>query len=90
MKEKYSKEAILNRLARLEGQVRGVRRMIEEDKPCEDILIQLSAVHSALEGSTKLVLTGYMETCLEEGLESDKCKKEVLNRLADLMLQTKF
>ena len=90
MKEKYSKEAIVNRLSRLEGQVRGVKKMVEEDKSCEDILVQLSAVHSALEGSTKMILVGYMQKCLTEESDGDECKSETIGKLAEVMLKAKF
>jgi DNA-binding FrmR family transcriptional regulator len=61
------KEA-LNRLARIEGQVRGVRRMIEEDKYCVDILTQISAVTKALDRVGLKVLDGHVRGCVREAM----------------------
>lgn len=59
-------ENIKNRLSRIEGHVRGVKRMLDEHKDCEDILIQLAAVKSALNQVIIKVLEGHMETCVME------------------------
>jgi DNA-binding FrmR family transcriptional regulator len=57
---------ILNRLARIEGQVRGLQRMIEEEKDCEQILAQLSAVRSALDQVGTHLISHRMKECLED------------------------
>ena len=57
---------ILNRLARIEGQVRGLQRMIEEGKDCEQILAQLSAVRSALDRVGTHLISYRMKECLED------------------------
>ena len=59
-------DRILNRLARIEGQVRGLQRMIEEDKPCEQILAQLAAVRAALDNVGTHLISHRMKECLEE------------------------
>ena len=64
---------ILNRLARVEGQVRGLQRMIEEGKDCEDILAQLAAAKSALDRVGTHLISHHMKDCLEDemGVELD-------------------
>jgi CsoR family transcriptional regulator, copper-sensing transcriptional repressor len=57
---------ILNRLARIEGQVRGLQRMIEEGKECEQILAQLAAVNSALDRVGTHLISHHMKECLEK------------------------
>ncbi|MBB6096921.1 DNA-binding FrmR family transcriptional regulator [Deinobacterium chartae] len=63
------KAKLLNRLRRLEGQVRGLSKMIEEDRPCQEILTLLSGVRSALEATGDLILEQYLESC-QAGLQS--------------------
>ena len=85
-----NKNRIINRLSRLEGQIRGVRKMIEDQKECEAIVAQLSAVHSALEGATKMIIVGYFEECLLEAENNGAERKEALDRLAALLLNTRL
>lgn len=57
-------EDLQNRLSRMEGHVRGIKRMLSEHASCEDLLIQLSAVRSALNQATARLLENHMETCV--------------------------
>ena len=57
---------VLNRLARIEGQVRGLQRMVEEGKDCEDILAQLAAVKSALDRVGTHLISHHMKDCLQD------------------------
>jgi DNA-binding FrmR family transcriptional regulator len=59
-----SKQQLLNRLARVEGQVRGVARMVEEDRYCIDVLTQISAIQAALEKIALGLLDGHVRVCL--------------------------
>ena len=59
-----SRKAIDRRLARVEGQVRGLRRMVEQDEYCADILTQLAATRSALEQAGVELATGHVRTCI--------------------------
>jgi DNA-binding FrmR family transcriptional regulator len=61
--EAVSKEILLKRLKRIEGQVRGIERMIEEGRDCESIITQLGAVRSAIEGVGVLLLSNYTKIC---------------------------
>lgn len=58
---------LLHRLSRLEGQIRGLQRMVREEQPCSDILTQLSSVKSALNATGDLILETYLEACQQRG-----------------------
>ncbi len=62
-----SNEALLKRLKRVEGQIRGIQRMIAEDRDCESIVMQLAAVRSGIEGVGALVLNNCMKLCFFKG-----------------------
>lgn len=64
-----------NRLSRIEGHVRGIKRMLSEHSSCEDLLIQLSAVRSALNQATARLLENHMETCVAECVRAGKGEK---------------
>ncbi|MGH9805321.1 MAG: metal-sensitive transcriptional regulator [Candidatus Acidiferrales bacterium] len=59
-------EELQNRLSRIEGHVRGIKRMLSEHASCEDLLIQLAAVRSALNQSTARLLENHLETCVAD------------------------
>ncbi|MFI3207492.1 MAG: metal-sensing transcriptional repressor [Eubacteriales bacterium] len=59
-----------NRLKRIEGQVRGVQRMLEEDAYCTDILTQVSAIQSALNGFNQELLISHINTCVVEDIKN--------------------
>lgn len=75
---------ILDRLARVEGQVRALRRMMEEGRSCEDILTQFSATRSSLESASIVVLERHIEDCILAGIDVTPAAmenlREALNR----------
>lgn len=73
-KERSDKEYrdLLNRLSRIEGQVRGIRKMVETDAYCTDILIQVSAVNAALNSFNKVLLANHIRTCVAEDIREGK------------------
>ncbi len=60
------KKRVIERINRIEGQVRGLRAMVMEDKPCFDILKQVSAVRGALRSLGQVILKEHMDSCLRE------------------------
>ena len=66
----YDKERITNRLHRVEGQVRGIERMVEEERYCVDILTQIAAVRTALESIGYEILTDHVNHCVSDALAS--------------------
>jgi len=73
------KTNLISRLNRIEGQVRGIKGMIEKDTYCDDVLNQISAIQAALSGVGKLLLEGHMKTCVTERLQEGD--KEVIDEL---------
>ena len=64
------REQLQGRLGRIEGQVRGVSRMVDEQRPCLEVLQQLASVQAALRGLTKTVLRNYLERCATDAIRS--------------------
>ena len=73
-KERSEKEYkdLLNRLSRIEGQVRGLKKMVENGAYCPDILIQVSAVNAALNSFNRVLLTNHIRTCVTEDIRNGK------------------
>ncbi|MDT4763225.1 metal-sensitive transcriptional regulator [Sphaerochaeta sp. PS] len=78
------KDKIDPRLARIEGQIRGIRGMVQEDRYCVDILLQLSAVISALKRVEDLVMENHLNTCVTDALKSED-ERESQQKIAELM-----
>lgn len=72
------KEDLLKRLKRIEGQVRGVQRMIDEDRDCHEIVQQLAAVKSAVQGASVVFLKDYASDCLLNSSTEDRQTRETL------------
>ena len=60
---------LLNRLSRVEGQIRGIKSMVEDDRYCVDILTQVSAVQAALNSFNKVLLSSHIKSCVVEDIE---------------------
>ena len=84
MKKRSEKEYkdLLNRLSRIEGQVRGIKNMLEKDAYCTDILIQVSAIQSALNGFTTKLLSNHIKTCVVQEIK-DGNEENVIAELCD-------
>lgn len=72
-------KALLNRLNRIEGQIRGIKNMVEDERYCIDILNQVSAVQAALNSFNRILLTDHIHTCVVERVE--KGDTEVVDEL---------
>ena len=80
-------KALLNRLSRIEGQIRGIRGMVEKDVYCADILVQVAAANSALNSFTRELLGQHIRTCVADDLRAGQDEKldELLKLLPKLM-----
>jgi DNA-binding FrmR family transcriptional regulator len=66
-------KAVINRLSRIEGHIRSIKTMLEEGRDCSEILIQISAVQSAINKAGKVVLEDHLESCLfHQGISPDE------------------
>ena len=66
-----SREAIVKRLKRIEGQIRGLQKMVADERDCESIVTQLAAVRSAIDSVGALVLNNYIKICAPKGNKTD-------------------
>lgn len=89
MKHRSEQErtTLMNRLSRIEGQIRGIRGMIERDAYCPDILTQVSAATAALNSFSRTLLSEHIRTCVKEDVRqgNDGAIDELLDVLARLM-----
>jgi len=67
---------IMTRLKKIEGQIRGIQKMIEAERNCSEILMQMSAVKSALKKTNYLILKRYANTCIRDLSNTDESKME--------------
>lgn len=80
-----TKSDLLRRLARIRGQVEGIRRMVEEERYCPEIMQQFAAVRSGLAASEKLLFANHLEGCATQGLtQGGEAAREVRQELLDL------
>ena len=84
-KQRQDKEYkdMINRLSRIEGQVRGIKRMVEEDAYCTDILVQVSAVNAALNSFNKELLARHIKSCVVDDIKNDN--EEAVDELCELL-----
>lgn len=68
--QEYKK--LINRLSRIEGQIRGIKKMVEEDAYCTDILMQATAVNAALNSFNKELLASHIKTCVADDIRAGK------------------
>jgi len=80
------REEVTKRLARIEGHVRGIRRMIEENKECPDILLQLAAVRAAINKVGRLVLEDHIEVCVAQAAKEGR-GEEAFMELRDALVK---
>ena len=80
-------KSLINRLSRIEGQVRGVRKMVENDAYCVDILTQVSAIQAALNGFNRELLANHIRTCVMDDIKNgkDETVDELVQTLQKLM-----
>lgn len=84
---KQRKTELLNRLSRIEGQIKGLRKMLDVDRYCLDILQQVSSTFEALRGVSKVMMRNYLEECATDALQSKRKEKqaEIYNELMDII-----
>ncbi len=80
------KEGLLLRLRRVEGQVRGIQKMVEDERYCPDVLTQMSAVHESLRAVERILMKDHLQHCATEALRSGDAKQaeRTYNELTEL------
>jgi DNA-binding FrmR family transcriptional regulator len=81
------RQDVLRRLRRIEGQVRGLQKMVEDDRYCGDILNQIASVQRALRATGKVVTRNHLETCVTDALRSgdQDAAERTYNEVMDLL-----
>ncbi|SFA84251.1 DNA-binding transcriptional regulator, FrmR family [Lentibacillus halodurans] len=80
------KQSVVNRLKRVEGQVRGIQKMVEEDRYCVDILVQISAINSALKKVGFSIAERHTKHCVSDAVQSGQ-GDEAIEELMEVMKQ---
>jgi len=86
MDQHIDRSAITKRLKRIEGQVRGLIKMVENDKPCEEILIQIGSAKAALHKTGQVVLESHLQHCVIDGIQGGN-EEETVKRLTSALEQ---
>jgi DNA-binding FrmR family transcriptional regulator len=86
MEQHIDNKAVLNRLKKIEGQIRALIRMVEEDRSCEEILIQISSAKSALHKTGQVVLERHLQHCFLDGVREGK-EEEMIKKLSSAIEQ---
>lgn len=82
----HKKDELLKRLNKVEGQIKGIKKMIDEDKYCVDILVQIAAVRSALNKVGSIILKEHVKGCVKDSMNKDN-SEEILDELVSTMLK---
>jgi DNA-binding FrmR family transcriptional regulator len=69
-------QVVINRLSRVEGHIRAIKRMLEEERPCPEVLIQLAAVKAAIHKASQLVLEDHIQSCLTQAVAKGEAHDE--------------
>lgn len=86
-RSEQERKQLENRLNRMIGQLNGIKKMLDENRYCGDILTQIAAVESALQSMGYLILKEHMETCVVEGVQAGDT--EIMNEAFELMKKLK-
>ena len=81
-REENEKRTLNNRINRIEGQLKGIKKMIQEDAYCNDVLIQLSAIENSIKSLSNLILENHLYSCVTKDLENGKL--ETLDEIISL------
>lgn len=80
---------IKNRVKRVEGQVRGILRMMEEEKDCKDLVTQMAAVRNALDKTIAVIVSSNLEACVREQLEHGEATESVIEEAVNLLVKSR-
>ena len=82
-----TKSKYITRLKRSEGQLRGIQKMMEEDRDCVDIITQLTAVRSSVDRIIELMITENLTTCINQPLDDPEAQKERLEKAVQYLIK---
>ncbi len=82
IRSEEEKKTIISRINRMSGQLNGVKKMVEENRYCDDILIQLSAIDKSIKSLANLILDRHLHTCIVDNIKQGN--EEVLDEISEL------
>lgn len=82
-------KSVLNRLKRIEGQIKGVIKMIEQNKDCREVVTQLSASRSAIDRTIGLIVSMNLEKCVRENIEKGEDTQELVKEAVNLLVKSR-
>jgi len=82
-------KSVVNRLKRIEGQIRGVVNMIEQNKDCRDVVTQLSATRTGIDRTIGLIVSMNLEQCVRENVENGEDTKEIVEEAINLLVKSR-
>ena len=85
---KYN-DQMKNRVKRIEGQVKALLRMMEEDKDCRDLVVQMSAARNALDRAIGLVVSTNLEQCVRDQIEKGEDTEELIEQAVSLLIKSR-
>jgi DNA-binding FrmR family transcriptional regulator len=82
-------KSVVNRLKRIEGQIKGVLSMIEQNKDCRDVITQLSASRSAIDRTIGLIVSMNLEQCVRENIKNGEDTQELVKEAVNLLVKSR-
>ncbi|CDQ38074.1 MULTISPECIES: metal-sensitive transcriptional regulator [Virgibacillus] len=82
-------EKVKNRMKRIEGQVRGLQKMMEEQKECRDVVAQMSAARNALDRTLALIVSQNLERCIREEQKNGESTEELIQEAVNLLVKSR-
>ncbi|MTT32056.1 metal-sensing transcriptional repressor [Terrilactibacillus sp. BCM23-1] len=82
-------KSVVNRIKRIEGQIKGVLNMIEQNKDCREVITQLSASRSAIDRTIGLIVSMNLEQCVRENIEKGEDTKVLVKEAVDLLVKSR-
>lgn len=82
-------KSVVNRLKRIEGQIKGVLNMIEQKKDCRDVITQLSASRTAIDRTIGLIVSTNLEQCVRDNIEKGEDTKGLVKEAVDLLVKSR-
>jgi DNA-binding FrmR family transcriptional regulator len=82
-------KSVVNRLKRIEGQIKGVLNMIEKSQSCNDVITQLTASRSAIDRTIGLIVSMNLEQCVREDIANGESTKQVVKEAVDLLVKSR-
>ncbi|WP_062109292.1 metal-sensitive transcriptional regulator [Bacillus niameyensis] len=82
-------KSVVNRLKRIEGQIKGVLNMIEQNKDCRDVVTQLSASRNAIDRTIGLIVSNNLEQCVRQNIENGESTEEIVKEAVNLLVKSR-